>query len=191
MLDENLQSNQAINMKIIKIIHDYKILFCRDPQPVEVALEAEITPEKAEILLDNLTRNGLWHRPTEIDKKKAQNKARLRLELASWIKLGCRDLPYLRKWSDEDFVEAETICNQYVNCLPNIKQYKKNQHEALAHIVFFWPELSWPIIGEPKTGTKFFETKNSDQTSIIENRSIPKNDLNQCIEKIPFLEEIE
>ena len=191
LLDENLQSNQDINMKIIKIIHDYKILFCRDPQPEEVALEVDITPEKAENLLSKLTQNGRWRRPTEIDKKKAQKKARLRLELASWIKLGCKNLPYLKSWSDEEFKEAETICNQYVNCLPKIKQYNKNDHEILAHIVFFWPELSWPIIGEPRTGAKFFENKNSDQTSIIENRSIPKNDLNHCIGKIPFLEETE
>ncbi len=178
-------------MKIDEIIRDYRILFCRDPQPEEVAIEAGITPENAEVILEKLALKEEWRRPTEIDKQKAQEKARLRLELASWLKLGCRNLPYLKTWSDKEFDEAETIHNQYGECLPKIRQYKKSDNEIQAHIVFFWPELSWPIIGEPKIGAKFFEGKISDQTTIIENKSIPKKDLSECLRKIPILEKKE
>ncbi len=187
--DENVKYNSKFNVKIEEIIGDYRILFCRDPQPEEVALEASITPEKAKEVLDKLALNNRWRHPTEIDKHKAQKKARHRLELASWLELGCRNLPYLEEWSDEDFSKAEIICNQYVDCLPKIRQYKNNNFEIQADIVFFWPELSWPIIGEPKIGAQFFEGKISDQTTIIEHKSIPKNYLNECLRKIPILEE--
>ena len=167
------------------------MLFCRDPQPEEVALEASITPERAEAILEKLSLKEDWRRPTKIEKQKAQKKAKLRLELASWLKLGCRNLSYLKAWSDEEFSKAETISNQYEDCLPKIRRHKKNDFKNQTQIVLFWPELSWPIIGEPKIGAKFFEGKISDQTTIVENKSIPKNQLNECLEKIPILEETE
>lgn len=189
MSDEKAKSNSKYNMKADEIIRDYRILFCRDPQPEEVALEASITPEKAKEVLDKLALNNRWRQPTEIDKHKAQEKARRRLELASWLDLGCRNSPYLKKWSDDEFSKAEIIRNQYADCLPKIRRNKVDTNEIEVNFTFFWPELSWPIIGEPKTGVKFFEGKISDQTTIIEHKSIQKNDINDRLREIPILEE--
>ena len=79
MLDEIIKSNSKDDMKTDEIIRDYRILFCRDPQPEEMALEAGITPEKAKEVLEELAISKRWHQPTEIDKQKAQEKARKRL----------------------------------------------------------------------------------------------------------------
>ena len=188
--DEIMKSNSKFHMKTDEIIRDYRILFCRDPQPEEIALEASITPEKAKEILQKLALSKRWHQPTEIDKQKAQEKARQRLELASWLELGCRNSSYLKKWADDEFSKAENICNQYSDCLPKIRLDKSDNNDVLANLILFWPELSWPIIGEPKNGAKFFEGKISDQTTIVEHKLIPKKNLNNCIKKIPIIEEI-
>ena len=189
MSDEIVKSNSKYNVKTYEIIRDYRILFCRDPQPEEIALEADITPEKAKELLEKLVLNKRWRQPTEIDKQKAQEKARRRLELASWLELGCRNSSYLKKWSNDEFSKAETIRNQYSDCLPKIRCNKFDNNDIQVNLILFWPELSWPIIGEPKNGVKFFEGKISDQTTIMEHKSIPKKDLNDCLKEIPVIEE--
>ena len=189
MTDEIGKSNSSLNMKTDEIIRDYKLLFCRDPQPEEIALEVDITPEKAKEILEKLALSKKWRQPTENDKQKAQEKARRRLELASWLELGCRSSPYLQRWSDDEFSKAETIRNQYSNCLPKIRHNKLENDDIKINLIFFWPELSWPIIGEPKSGVKFFEGKISDQTTIVEYKSIPKKDLNDCLKEIPIIQE--
>jgi hypothetical protein len=187
--DDIIKSNSKDDMKTDEIIRDYRILFCRDPQPEEIALETGITPEKAKEVLEELALSKRWHKPTEIDKQKAQEKARQRLELASWLELGCRNASYLKKWADNEFSKAETICDQYSKCLPKIRRDKTNNNDVQVKLILFWPELSWPIIGEPKDGVKFFEGKISDQTTIVEYKSIPKKDLNDCLREIPIIEE--
>ena len=189
MSDEIVKSNSKYNVKTYEIIRDYRILFCRDPQPEEIALEADITPEKAKEVLEKLVLSKKWRQPTEIDKQKAQEKARRRLELASWLELGCRNSSYLKKWSNDEFSKAETILNQYSDCLPKIRCNKFDNNDIQVNLILFWPELSWPIIGEPKNGVKFFEGKISDQTTIMEHKSIPKKDLNDCLKEIPVIEE--
>ena len=189
MSDKIVKSNSKYNVKTYEIIRDYRILFCRDPQPEEIALEADITPEKAKELLEKLVLNKRWRQPTEIDKQKAQEKARRRLELASWLELGCRNSSYLKKWSNDEFSKAETIRNQYSDCLPKIRCNKFDNNDIQVNLILFWPELSWPIIGEPKNGVKFFEGKISDQTTIMEHKSIPKKDLNDCLREIQVIEE--
>ncbi|OGD54371.1 hypothetical protein A3K80_08565 [Candidatus Bathyarchaeota archaeon RBG_13_38_9] len=189
MSDEIVKSNSKYNVKTFEIIRDYRILFCRDPQPEEIALEADITPEKAKEVLEKLTLSKKWCQPIEIDKLKAQEKARRRLELASWLELGCRNSSYLKKWSNDEFSKAETIRNQYSDCLPKIRRNKFDNNDIQVNLLLFWPELSWPIIGEPKNGVKFFEGKISDQTTIMEHKLIPKKDLNDCLKKIPIIEE--
>jgi hypothetical protein len=183
-----VKSNSELNVKIEEIIGDYRILFCRDPQPEESAFEAGITPEKAEELLRTLSFSKRWRKASENSKQKAQEKARRRLELASWLKLGCRNTPYLKRWSDDEFNKAETICNQYSDCLPKIRRNRSDDNDTEVNLTFFWPELSWPIIGEPKTGVKFFEGKISDQTTIIEHKSIPKKEINDCLKQILILD---
>ena len=187
--DETIKSNSKHDIKTDEIIRDYRILFCRDPQPEEIALEASIAPEKAKEILEKLALSKRWHQPTEIDKQKAQEKARQRLELASWLELGCRNSSYLKKWADDEFSKAETICNQYTECLPKIRRDKSDNNDVQVNLILFWPELSWPIIGEPKSGVKFFEGKISEQTTIVEYKSILKKDLNDCLKEIPITEE--
>jgi hypothetical protein len=187
--DETVKSNSKYNVKTDEIIRDYRILFCRDPQPIEIAFEASITPEKAKEVLEKLALSKRWRQPTEIDKQKAQEKARRRLELASWLELGCRNSSYLKKWSDDEFSMAETIRNQYSDCLPKIRRKKFDNNDIQVNLILFWPELSWPIIGEPKSGVQFFEGKISDQTTIMEHKSIPKKDLNDCLKEIPVIKE--
>lgn len=189
MSDEIVKSNSKDNVKTDELIRDYRILFCRDPQPEEIALEASITPEKAKEVLEKLALSKRWRQPTEIDKQKAQEKARRRLELASWLELGCRNSSYLKKWAKDEFGKAETIRNQYSDCLPKIRRNEFDNNDVQVNLILFWPELSWPIIGEPKNGVKFFEGKISDQTTIIEHKSIPKKDLNDCLKKIQVIEE--
>ena len=48
------------------------MLFCRYPQPEEVAIEASTTPEKAEVILERLSLKEDWRRPTKIEKQKTQ-----------------------------------------------------------------------------------------------------------------------
>jgi hypothetical protein len=187
--DESVKSNSEYNLKTDEIIRDYRILFCRDPQPEEIALEAGITPERAKEVLEKFALSNRWRQPTEIDKQKAREKARRRLELASWLELGCRNSPYLKRWSDDEFSKAENIRNQYSECLPKIRRKKFDNNDVEVNLILFWPELSWPIIGEPKNGVIFFEGKISDQTTIIEHKSIPKKDLNECLREIPIIEE--
>jgi len=131
------------------VLERFRLLSCRDPDQKEVARAAGITPDEADKELHKLAPKTRWKPPAEQERLLGKHRAYRRLELAAWIKLGCRDAVYLRReWPEEEFKKAERILARYPEYVPEMDAYRRPEDSnERFHYRLCLPEVAWEVTG--------------------------------------------
>jgi hypothetical protein len=112
------------------------------PSVKDIALDAGITPHLAEQLAYKLAPVTGWE-PPEKGGEIPPTKFLHRLELAGWIKLGCRDTQFVRKrWTNNDINRAEEFLERYARYVPKIEAFRYlGEDKDSFHYTINWPEI--------------------------------------------------
>ena len=136
------------------VLHDYsddeaKVFFAivdsvshhKSLSAVDLALQLGLTPSRAEELAFKLGPITGWAPPMETDEHTQYTPTFLRLlELAAWIKLGCRDSKFVRsRWTNTEIKTAEGFLDLYPSYIPNISAFRDETKDKFAYS-YVWPE---------------------------------------------------
>ncbi|MGA2462349.1 MAG: hypothetical protein ABSF82_13105 [Candidatus Bathyarchaeia archaeon] len=150
--------DEKIVRKLIHDHQDYYALFDYAPKDAEVVWIIEeflrkhgswpsieqiggkmgITPKEAERIAYKLAPLTGWSTaaPDDTDYQDFVG----RLELAAWIRIGCRETKFVREhWTPNDIKCAESLLSRYPDLLPIINAYE-GESEKIFHYTFRWPD---------------------------------------------------
>lgn len=93
----------------------FELLYCRAPTLEELSISTGTPPDS---LLEHLGKVA-WKAPTDEDKANSPSKARLRLELAAWVKkLGSSEIR--QDWPKIELQKAKEAVEKYPEYIPDI-----------------------------------------------------------------------
>jgi hypothetical protein len=167
------------------VLERFRLLFCRDPDEREVATWAAITPNEAQEELYKHAPQTAWKLPTEQDRLLAKDRAYRRLELAAWIKLGCREAGYVKgvsqketEFKRQELEKADKILKMYAEYVPKIEAYRfKGESDEKFYYRLIWPEPAVCIIGDSLARTAV-----SKEGWIGPSRQVPTGQFKECLE---------
>ena len=186
---ENLQAS------VKWAIEDFELLFCRWPSVEEIAVKIGRTPTEIEHFVYELAPEIGWELPPSEQRKKeeyvvaAQSKARMRLELAAWLDLGCRNSDYVKKqWPKEAFSKAKAIRAKRKAYMPKVQAWNyPEDSDTRLYYRLCWPTEADHIAGTSRMGEYLIVNKDH-MTSLGPVRMVLKKDLGRCLDKLTIQE---